>query len=506
MVGATNAADLPDELRFLTTKLAHPAGMRRCSGFRTAAVGSFDLNFSSASAARCAKLGGFIPPERPALATDREGGDAGGDGRAVPRLLRALSRPGPGQRDRRRRCRATETAVEAVRRTVGALPRRPAPSSFAPGAATLNQQAPNPEPRRFTREAIPTRLCLIGWSTWAAGKISRRAALALAAEHVRSPCSTGCASRRNTYAPTPPPSRRRRVPQLGRLLRRREEDPPSLGWTPSSGSHARSSPILAAHPVQPDEFARAVNRSSPASSGALRPMPWLDALEDSGRSARHRQCALLSRRLPGADFEDVRSAVATYVTDQETGQSVLPAEGAATAAATRREWPQPIAPFRFPRRRRRSGAQARLEPVQRRRQPWLRTRTTFWILQSIWLGRLFLFPHSPTSPMRRSAPTSSTNALLTAAAYSITLLMASAYRRRSRCWPLYTSVGSILIVRIAAAALSAIETWSFATFVDQRADRGPALLRCDPLPLSLLIAWSARYSINFFILLEEAIG
>jgi two-component system LytT family sensor kinase len=95
--------------------------------------------------------------------------------------------------------------------------------------------------------------------------------------------------------------------------------------------------------------------------------------------------------------------------------------------------------------------------------------------------------------------------LLTATGYSITLLMASAYRRLIQMREIYTWLGSILIVGIAAAAFSAIETWSIATFVQPGMPReGIRFLGAILLTLSLLLAWSALYySINFYILLEE---
>ena len=96
-------------------------------------------------------------------------------------------------------------------------------------------------------------------------------------------------------------------------------------------------------------------------------------------------------------------------------------------------------------------------------------------------------------------------ALLTATGYSITLLMAAAYRRLIRMKPLYTWVGSILIVAVAAAGFSAIETWSISTFIDPGVrPEGIRFLGAILLTVSLLVAWSALYySINFFILLEE---
>ena len=129
----------------------------------------------------------------------------------------------------------------------------------------------------------------------------------------------------------------------------------------------------------------------------------------------------------------------------------------------------------------------------------------FWILQSIgWGGYFFLRTLSNIANEKIGAYLIH-NALLTAAGYSITLLMASAYRRLIKMRPLYTWVGTIVIVAIAAAIFSAIETWSIATFVDPRVrPEGLRFFGAILFTLSLLIAWSALYySINFFILLEE---
>jgi two-component system, LytTR family, sensor kinase len=95
--------------------------------------------------------------------------------------------------------------------------------------------------------------------------------------------------------------------------------------------------------------------------------------------------------------------------------------------------------------------------------------------------------------------------LLTATGYSITLLMAAAYRRLIQMREIYTWVGSILVVAIAAAVFSAIETWSVATFVQPGLrPEGARFLGAILFTVSLLIAWSALYySINFYILLEE---
>jgi sensor histidine kinase YesM len=134
----------------------------------------------------------------------------------------------------------------------------------------------------------------------------------------------------------------------------------------------------------------------------------------------------------------------------------------------------------------------------------------FWILQLIgWGGYFFLRTLSNIGNAEDWSVTlwyhTLHNILLTAAGYSVTLLMASAFRRLIRMKPIYTWAGSIAIVAIAAASFSAIETWSFATIVDAEfRPEGLRLLSSILLSVSLLIAWSALYySINYFLLLEE---
>jgi two-component system, LytTR family, sensor kinase len=96
-------------------------------------------------------------------------------------------------------------------------------------------------------------------------------------------------------------------------------------------------------------------------------------------------------------------------------------------------------------------------------------------------------------------------ALTTATGYSLTLLMSAAYRRLFRMRPAITWTGSILIMALAAAVFSSIETWAHATFY--RTGPMPAgiqYLSAILLDFSLLAAWSALYyGINFYILVEE---
>jgi LytS/YehU family sensor histidine kinase len=145
-------------------------------------------------------------------------------------------------------------------------------------------------------------------------------------------------------------------------------------------------------------------------------------------------------------------------------------------------------------------------PFGLRGQPFFEDKNrAFWILQSVgWAGYFVLRTLSGVANDMGWFFVIHT-ALLTAAGYSITLLMASAYRRLIRMQPIYTWVGTILIVVVAAACFSAIETWSVSTFINPGTKpEGIKFLGAILLTVSLLVAWSALYySINFFILLEE---
>src|SRR5215212_4718403 len=97
--------------------------------------------------------------------------------------------------------------------------------------------------------------------------------------------------------------------------------------------------------------------------------------------------------------------------------------------------------------------------------------------------------------------------LLTATGYSLTLLMASLYRRLITMRALLTAVLSLIVVILASSAFSFIETWSFATFLKPDSKPvGVEYLGAILLNFSLLAAWSALYyGINYYLLLEEEI-
>ena len=131
----------------------------------------------------------------------------------------------------------------------------------------------------------------------------------------------------------------------------------------------------------------------------------------------------------------------------------------------------------------------------------------FWVLQSIgWTGFFFLRTVSGLANSLGAMFVVHT-LLLTATGYSLTLLMASLYRRLIVMRALWTVAISLTTVVIAAAAFSFIETWSLATFINPEfKPAGMQFFGAIILDFSILAAWSALYyGINYYLLLEEEI-
>jgi len=131
----------------------------------------------------------------------------------------------------------------------------------------------------------------------------------------------------------------------------------------------------------------------------------------------------------------------------------------------------------------------------------------FWILQSIgWSGYFFLRSLSGFANSMGWMWMVHT-LLLTATGYSLTLLMASLFRRLIAMKPVFTLVLSLIAVMIASTSFSVIETWSVATFL--KPDLKPVGVEyfgAILLNFSLLAAWTALYyGINYFLLLEDQI-
>ena len=141
-------------------------------------------------------------------------------------------------------------------------------------------------------------------------------------------------------------------------------------------------------------------------------------------------------------------------------------------------------------------------------QPFFEDKNrAFWILQTIgWSGYFFLRTLSGFANNLGWMLVVHT-LLLTATGYSLTLLMASLYRRLIKMKPIWTLVLSLAAVVLASVVFSVIETWSVATFLKlDFKPQGVAYLGALPLNFSLLAAWTALYyGINYFLLLEDQI-
>ncbi len=129
----------------------------------------------------------------------------------------------------------------------------------------------------------------------------------------------------------------------------------------------------------------------------------------------------------------------------------------------------------------------------------------FWILQSAgWSGYFVLRALGGIANAMGwlfVVPT----ALTTATGYSLTLLMSAAYRRLFRLRATITWPASILILAVASACFSSIETWAHAAFY--RSGPMPAGIQFFSailLDFSVLAAWSGLYyGINFYLLVEQ---
>ena len=131
----------------------------------------------------------------------------------------------------------------------------------------------------------------------------------------------------------------------------------------------------------------------------------------------------------------------------------------------------------------------------------------FWVLQSIGWGGYFILRSLSGIANSMGAVFIVHALLLTATGYSLTLLMASLFRRLIVMRVMWTLILSSVTVVIAAGTFSAIETWSYATFLkpDYR-PVGLEYLGALLLAVVLLIAWTALYyGINYYLLLEEEI-
>jgi two-component system, LytTR family, sensor kinase len=131
----------------------------------------------------------------------------------------------------------------------------------------------------------------------------------------------------------------------------------------------------------------------------------------------------------------------------------------------------------------------------------------FWFLQTLgWTGYFLLRALSGFANAMGPMWIVHT-ALLTATGYSLTLLIGALFRRLIKMRVMWTAILSLAAVVLGATAFSAIETWSYSTFLAPTArPAGIEYLGAILLNFSLLAAWTALYyGINYYILLEEQI-
>src|SRR5688500_17173128 len=132
----------------------------------------------------------------------------------------------------------------------------------------------------------------------------------------------------------------------------------------------------------------------------------------------------------------------------------------------------------------------------------------FWLLQSIGWSGYFILRSLTGFANSMGWMWLVHTLLLTATGYSLTLLLATLFRRLIAMRALMTVALSLAAVVIASGVFSVIETWSVATFI--KPDFKPVgveYLGSILLNFALLAAWAALYyGINYYLLLEEQIN
>ncbi len=328
LAGQTNAADLGDQLRLLTLKLTHPRWDKALlARFRSAAVQSFEMHGASAAARAAREAAAVLRPNdqrwRPIERAEMEAANIA----QLRGYFEPLLQQGPvhavivGDVE-------LEAAVEAMRRTVASLPSRPLAPAPA-NARQLQPPVPNPEPKRFTHQGDPNQAyAMIGWSTIGGRERTKdRRALALAANMFQVRLFDRLREQEGaTYSPNGAHSSSEAFENWGIFFAAAEVKPETI---PSFFRAAREIVAdLAATPVAADEFQRAKN---PVLSGIERRLAtngyWLEAMENwvhSPQDIENVRSYLADYRALTA--EDVRRAVATFVTDQgDWSMVVLPA-------------------------------------------------------------------------------------------------------------------------------------------------------------------------------------
>jgi zinc protease len=327
--GTTNGQELGDQLRIMATKLAYPRwDAPLFARFKTGALQSYDLAFSSASARAGREMSAFVRGDDERWSPVEKEEIAAAQLEGVERFFAPLLAPGPvdgiivGDVD-------LETAVQTFARTIAALPVRAGGKAPASARAVV-PPSPSPTPRTFTHQGDPNQAyAVIGWSTFGGTdrRMDRRA-LSLAANMLQVRLFERLREAEGaSYSPSALASSSEDLPRWGIFYAASELKPESA---PTFFRIAREIVAdLAAKPAAPDEFERAKN---PVLTGIERRLRtnayWVNALEDW---ARQPEMIELTRSF-AADYEkmtaeDVRAAVARHVADApDWSMLVVPAK------------------------------------------------------------------------------------------------------------------------------------------------------------------------------------
>jgi zinc protease len=330
--GATNGQDLDDQLRLLATKLAYPRwDAPLFARFKTGALQSYDLSFSSATSRASRELGGFTRGGDERWAPIEKAEIAEAELKDLQSYFTPLLSSGPievvivGDVD-------LETAVAAVGKTIGALPaRKPAP--VPSNARAVRPPEPSAAPRTFTHEGDPDQaFAAIGWNTFGGvDKRRERRALSLAANMLQARLFERLREAEGaTYSPSAIATSSEELPDWGIFYAAAEIRPESADTFFRIAREIVAD--LAAKPAAADEFARAQN---PIVSGIERRLAtngyWLSTLENwTSEPELIEQTRNYLAHYRNMTAEDVRRAVAAHVADAgDWSMLVLPgkAEG-----------------------------------------------------------------------------------------------------------------------------------------------------------------------------------
>ena len=326
---ATSSPDLADQLRLLATKLAYPRwDAPLFARFKTSALQSYDLSFASATSRAGRELGGFTRGGDERWAPVEKTEIASVELKDLQDYFTPLLASGPvdvvivGDVP-------LDDAVDAVRKTIGALPARQAPPIPA-NARAVRPPQPSPTPTLFTHEGDPDQaFAAIGWNTFGGTdrRIERRA-LALAGNILQARLFERLREAEGaTYSPSAISSTSEELPEWGIFYAAAELKPESTDTFLRIARQAVAE--LATTSISPEEFERAKN---PVLTGIERRTRtnayWMGALEDFIRQPETIELIrTFESDYAAMTAEDVRAAVATYVVDApDWSMLVLPAK------------------------------------------------------------------------------------------------------------------------------------------------------------------------------------